>query len=453
MGISLKNNRNRRRRSSYANYKPRTRRQGPRNDPFRILIYLLIIAGGLWVIYHPQESRAVVVSAFTGSSPDRVMTETAGGGPPQGAAGPSGEDIPSEEVVSAQGLAEEAAQLVDEGRYEEAAELYVQAGDLDPEFIDYHIEASRLYLYSTYFHTGETRDEYLALAADAADAAILADPFSPRGYAMMGKVQDWQGNYEQALSTILRAIESDPTYARAQGSYAEALADLDRWDQSLETIEVALELEPNDIDVRRDYGYILETLGDYNSAVVQYEAALAIEPNAPHIRLALSRVYRIIGEYNRSLDTLFTLATLKPNSALLQYEIGRTYETFIGDPNEALTYFEKAVDIDHEYSTPWIRIGTIRYLQGSYVQAIPAFERAISLEVENADVYLQLGLSYAYEGQCGNATRYLALAQSLAPEDDERITDAVSEGYEICEQPTPVPVDVIGTEAPAEETP
>ena len=436
MSIPLRNTRRKRRRS-YADYPPKRRKpSGPRSDPFRVILYLVLIAGCVWVYFNQETARSFMANTLRGPQPAATQQADSSTAPELEAA--------SQQAASAEELAAQAEGFYREGQLVEAVALYEQAAELSPNTIDYYVQAARLYLFQAAMQYGDSREETLALAAKAAERAILADPFSPEGYAISGKVQDWQGDAEQALSTIRRALEINERYPLAQSYYAEALIDLARWDQARESIQFALELAPDHVDVRRDYAYILESLADYNAAATQYEAALALHPNLPFLRMALARSYRQLERYDEALDIFFEVQVVQPNNALIPYEIGRTYETYIGDPNSALEYFQQAVTLDENFSTPWIRIGTIRYLQGSYNQAIPSYERAIELGVENADLYLQLGMSYALEGQCGQAVRNLQEAQNRA-EGDQRILDIAAEGFTICEQPTPVPVDVLGT--------
>ena len=86
MGISLKNQRRRGRRS-YAKYERRNRGSGPRNDPFRIAIYLVLIAGLVWVYFNQEKvvawwtEQADVLAAE--DEPDVVAEEAADDGEPE----------------------------------------------------------------------------------------------------------------------------------------------------------------------------------------------------------------------------------------------------------------------------------------------------------------------------------------------------------------------------------
>lgn len=433
MGISLKDQRRRGRRRSYADYRPPERNPRPRNDLLRIILYLILIGGGVWAYFNQDK----VLSVIQGE-----------GAPPETAAlaGEEGETAgtqrPSEadpEVAPAAGdLEAQALDAYASGQLEMAIEYYQQAAELEPAMVRYYVEQARLLIYLSALQYGTAHDESLEAAADAANRATLEAPFEPAGYAILGKVYDWQGRPDQAQSTIARALELDADYALAHSYLAEAQVDLDRWEQSQETIAVALDLAPDNLDVRRDYAYILERLGDYASAATQYEAALQINPNLAFLRIALARAYRVEGQYDAALDQLFSAQVTDPDNPIIAFEIGRTYETYVGDPNEAIANYETATDMDPSYPLPWLRLGTLRYFQGRYADAISAFERSLALETETLDLLYQIGLSYAYEDRCDTAIRYLSQAYDQA-EGDERILDAVSTGYELCAQPTPLP--------------
>jgi tetratricopeptide (TPR) repeat protein len=429
LGIKLRGSKKRR---SYADYKPPTRHQGPSNDPFRIVFYLALITLVAYILVNPsivQDNFQIpVFSGIPGASISSAETAT-----------PS---IAPDQVVA------QAIEAANSGNFDNAIELYNQAGELEPNNVEYHYQVARLLLFRSSLEYGDKRTKSLEDAIAAGNRTILADPFRPEGYAIYGKALDWSGKPEDASSQILRALDINPDYAIGQSYLAEALVDLQRWDQAMEAINKALALEPSNPDILRDYGYVLESLGDYASARTQYEAALQISPNAPHLKLSLAYAYRAYGEYDSALDQLFDADTLLPQNALIQFEIGRTYEASIGDPVTALEYYERATQIDEAYISPWVRIGTIRYLEGSYVQAIPAFERAIRAGVDILDVNLMLGLSYVNEGKCADAQALLQKVSTQAA-DDPDIQETIAAAQEQCKRPvTPTPAGSTPTPQP-----
>lgn len=435
MGIPLKDRRRRIRRRSYANYKPPSPNRGPRNDPFRIVVYLVLIAAGVWAYLNQDTVSAWLYEGapVTEGRPAASAADSAA----RTAAREEGDTTASDFEVQA-----EAAYL--EGNLPEAIDLYRQAAEADPNNVNNHVQVARLLIYEAGLMTGEESAATLEEALEAANEAVLVDPYDPAGYAIMGKVYDWQGRPDQASSTILQALDIDENYALAHSYLAEAFVDLDRWEQAQVSIEQALSLQPDHVDIRRDYGYVLENLGDYAAAATQYEAALRLHPRLPYLHVALARVHRELDNYETALDELFEAQAVSPSNPMIALEIGRTYETYIGDTTEALSYYERVVDLDESYGSAWQRMGSLRYFNGHYGDAIVAFEQAIALDALPDDLLYQVGLSYAQEGRCETAQTYLDRAQAVAGE-NEIVLEAIQSGYEICSAPTPSPGDLTGT--------
>lgn len=432
MGIPLR--RGRRKRRSYADYRPPRRHQGPRNDPFRILFYLLVIAGALWVYFHQEEARAYLFAGLPQAEQATASTVQ------------SSTPTPDINAALAETVAQ-AEQAYQEGRLAQAIDLYRQAAEINPANVDYHFQIARLLLFNSAMQYGDQRRATLSEAEVAANDAITADPFNAAGYAILGKVYDWQNRPDQALSTIRQALDYDPNYAVGMAYYAEALVDLDRWDEALQTIEQALALAPNDVDVRRDYAYILERLGDYASAATQYETALRLHPNLPYLHMALGRAYRVLGRYTEAQDQFFAAQLIEPGNPLIAFELGYTYESFVGDPATALQYYQRAVELDEAFGNAWLRLGALYFYSQSYAEAVAAYEQALALGVTSGDLNYQLGFAYAQQGACAEAIPYLREAQVEA-QDDQRILDIIAQAYEACSQTMPTPLPVTPTTAP-----
>lgn len=433
MGIKLGGPRRRR---SYADYKPPSRKQRPRSDPFRVIFYLAVIAGAVWVYLNASAIRSEVL---TNLLPSLVASR------PVASTGPT----PTASLQPDQ-LAAQAQQAYKAGDIPDAIDLYGRAAGALPNSVEYHFQVARLLVFQSALQTGQQHDATLKQALDAANKVILANPERPEGYAIYGKVLDWQGQADQAVSQISRALEIDKNYALGQSYMAEALVDLQRWDEAQKTIDQARSLDSKNPDILRDYGYILESLGDYAAAATQYQASLAIEPNQPYVKLALARADRSIGKYQDALDQLFATDTLAPKTPLIQFELGVTYETYVGDPNSAIKYYEQATVDDPNYAAPWLRLGTIYYGQAAYQQAIPAFEQAIQLGItDRPKVYIDLALAYALQSRCDQAILNLQKAEPLVKPDDTQSLDQIKQGYKLCPAVTPSPGKNRPTPAPS----
>ncbi|NDJ54845.1 MAG: tetratricopeptide repeat protein [Chloroflexi bacterium] len=421
MGIPLDT---KRRRRSYANYKPGRERRRPSNDPLRILIYLIIIGGSGWVLFN-QETITPEIQQRVDNVSNTVRPT------PRPTADPTEVAIQAEEAYNS-------------GNLQRAVELYGEAADIDPSNVEFHFQQARLLIFmSAMEYDPAERERLLEDAFQAANDAKFADATRPEGYAILGKAYDWAGDPERAITEINRAIDLDEEYALSYAYLAEAYVELDRWDQALETIETAISLDPDDPDIRRDFGWIYENFGDWFNASIQYELAIEGAPSLAYLRVALARTYRQEGRYNEALDQLFEAQELNPQNPVIAFQIGLTYESFIGNQESAIEAYQSATELDPNYGTPWFRLGEISYYRLDWPNAIEAHSQALELGVDSVNIPWQLGISFVNEGRCSEALPFLRQTigeiDAFAEASRQAIVEQVNLALETCEQPTVVP--------------
>ncbi|MGF1503547.1 MAG: tetratricopeptide repeat protein [Chloroflexi bacterium] len=427
MGIPLKTGRKRR---SYADYKP-PKRKRPR-DPFLILLIIALIAGGLWVSANRDTMRAEITSLVDEDS--NPISQLIGTQQVQDTAGSPGGSTPTA-APDETDLVNQAQEALGTGDITRAVELYEQAADLNPNEPSYPYQMARLLLYQSALQYGDERDATLEAAFQAANRAIRSDPQSPHGYAIAGKVLDWQGQPEDGQNEVLRALEFDDSFAPAYSFLAEIQIDLQRYEEADASIQTALSLDPQNPDVLRDYAYVLESQTLYADAVDQYQQAIAVSPEIAFLRLALARNYRVLTDCQAALDELFAAEPFAQGSPVLQFEIGVTYESCVGDLATAVQSYEQALEIDEDFALAWERIGTISYYQNDYVRTTQALGRAYELGRDSLAINFQLGYALAQQQQCAEAQTYLTSAQELVTEEQEAIQDVINEAVELCSLP------------------
>ncbi|MBI4771997.1 MAG: tetratricopeptide repeat protein, partial [Chloroflexi bacterium] len=203
-----------------------------RSNPWRVLAFLLLIAGGLWLARQVQQGA--VARPF---EPAPTATRT------------------SHSYTS------EGEQYFAGGKLEEAVAAYLSAVEVDPRNVDLRVELARIMVYSSSgLTTDAQRRDRLQQAREVIEQTISLNPDNSNAHAVHALALDWLSVFDahehdalltQAGDAAVRALQINPANPLAQDFYAELLADQQKWTQALDIARQAVALAPDKMDVHR----------------------------------------------------------------------------------------------------------------------------------------------------------------------------------------------------------
>lgn len=338
---------------------------------YRLMFWLFLILGGLWVLI--GYNRGQVISPWSATAtPTRLSSSYFLEAEAYFAAGKL--DDPSNATPGP------GVPLIND-----AIEAYKAALEGDPENARAWAELARIQAYSSSMLRNDIeRLKRLQEARESADRGLEIAPDDSTVRAVRAFVLDWYAfnplvSAEERQELLIeaereasRAYQLDPENALALAYYAEILADEQKWTQAEKYAAQAVAQAPNLMDTHRVYGYVLETLGKYNSAIQQYQEAVRISPNM----------------------------------TFLYIRIGQNFREGIRNHDRALDYFDRAARINEQLGvqnpTPYIEIARTYSQLGQFFAASINAEKALQLDPTNANTYGQLGMIYRrarnYEG-------------------------------------------------------
>ena len=168
-------------------------------------------------------------------------------------------------------------------------------------------------------------------------------------YAKKGNVM--KENTQKAVELFEKAIELEPSYARAHAWRACTLSNLADWEESpdpkifenaFESIKLALELDSNEPEVHRIMGALkLWHERDHEMARYHFEKARELCPSDVFIisRYAIMLIY--FGEFDKALDELERAKRLDPFSHDLLFGPEAICHYWLDNPEVALQTFKK----------------------------------------------------------------------------------------------------------------
>jgi tetratricopeptide (TPR) repeat protein len=141
-------------------------------------------------------------------------------------------------------------------------------------------------------------------------------------------------------------------------------------------LETAIDLEPDNLQLRIDHIQVLRKRQKYEAALAQAERLLAFAPDNPMFRSLYAIECMQAGDYDRALAIFDdVLATLPDDLATLTSR-GHALKT-AGRTGEAITSYERAVDIYPLHGDAWYALANLKTYKFSDVQ-IDAMTKAAS---------------------------------------------------------------------------
>jgi tetratricopeptide (TPR) repeat protein len=331
---------------------------GRRSNPWRILIYILLIASGILLTRLVEAGRVKPLLL-----PTPFPTRTANSYVEQGKA-----------YFSA-------------GNLTSAIEAYEMAVKLEPGNGRTLGELARIQTYASELTTNyQDRKARLDGAIATIDQAVVLSPDDSFVHAIRALVYDWAAAAQDSISdrdkylnqaetSAVRANQLDPEDPLTLAYYAEVLTDQQKWAQALDLAERAVtltearsdEMGDTRMDVYRVYAVVLESIGLYRRAIEEYEKAASITPNLTFLYLRIGVNYRELLDYDTALEYFNRAAQI--NAQLTD------------DPSE-------------QDPVPYIAIGKTYLQQGEFFVAGLNMARALAINPSDPDMYGQLGIVY-----------------------------------------------------------
>ena len=107
--------------------------------------------------------------------------------------------------------------------------------------------------------------------------------------------------------------------------------------------------EPNNSEILFKIAYILQDGGDNESALKYYKLALELDQENEYIHNSMASIYRQNGEYTSAKIQLKASIDIDDNNPITYYNYGNLLVD-IGNNEEAISMYEKAIEINPDFS-------------------------------------------------------------------------------------------------------
>jgi tetratricopeptide (TPR) repeat protein len=231
----------------------------------------------------------------------------------------------------------------------------------------------------------------------------------------LAKIAQAQGQLETAVFHYSAAVALQPDFAEAHLGLGEVLLAKRELPRAVTCLTTAAVLMPEHADVRDLLGAALLGSGRVVEAISEFEAAVRLSPTFARARCDYAAALMRVGRIADGLRQSEAAVTLAPNSAEAYARLGAALRTSDRLP-EAVSALRRAIDLWNAASkgprSETIRVAT----SAPHGRVLDSSHGAGGMNVEAADVYLNLGLALRDLGRHPEAVEALEVASRLDPD-------------------------------------
>jgi len=273
-------------------------------------------------------------------------------------------------------------------------------------------------------------------AGQTAEAVVADEPFALRSRAQT-YLERWDvpNNLDRAITMLNRALELDHEYAPAYASLTFAYFEKNRinpdpqWVRQAEqtaasavklnadladshlasgvaammgghsteaehAFRKAADIEPKSSKPHFWLGFLYNSNGNSKEAEQELTRALALNPADWHAHMNLGLLFYKTARYREAAGAWEEVSKLTPDNIVVLSNLAAVYH-MLDRNDDAASALQRSLEIKPDADT-FSNLGTLRYFQGQYGEAVPAFERAVNLGANNYTVWGNLADAYRW---------------------------------------------------------
>lgn len=277
-------------------------------------------------------------------------------------------------------LYNQAKNLYDLNRYEEALTAYKKAVGVRPEYLDaWNGQGKTLLSLKRYKEALEAYEKAIQLKPDDLDAWV------GRGYAL-----DSLERYEEAISSFDKALKIQITSAEAWNGQGDALMNLQRYEQAIASYDKAVELKPDYYQSWYNRGWALHSLKRYQEAIKSYDKVVQFKPEYYQAWYNRGNGFINLQRYQEAVESYDKAVQYKPEYYQAWYSRGNALNN-LRQYKDAIASFDKAVSYQPDLYEAWHVRGWVLHQSQRYEDAVESYDKALQLKTKDYLVWYNRG--------------------------------------------------------------
>ncbi|MEN9211294.1 MAG: tetratricopeptide repeat protein [Thermostichus sp. DG02_4_bins_136] len=264
-------------------------------------------------------------------------------------------------------------------------------------------------------------------AIAAFEKALQIEP-SPATFLNIGRAFGELNQENKEVEYYRKAIEANPSYARAYNNLGAALSrKIKRQDATeiatqelnlsgqkslldeAQTVQlardyfqIAISIEPNYAEAHHNLGVLYRTEKKLHLAKHHLRLAIEINPEQSEYWHSLGCYYLDFAKAEKAVKCFEKAIELNPGFAQAYNNLGLAYR-LLQRKDDAEFAFYKAAELSQDFAEPYCNIGVTLFEQKKYDDALEHFQEAIRLKPDLADAYFYKGLTLSKQSRTQEA--------------------------------------------------
>lgn len=201
-----------------------------------------------------------------------------------------------------------------------------------------------------------------------------------------------QGQYEEAILCLNKALLLDPVNADALHNKGISLSNLTRHEEALVCFEKALDLDPENPVSLSFKGYTLNCLNRSEEAFFSLDKALDLDPDFSIAWNIKGEVLEGLSRFEEAIFCFDMALKIEPNDQRALVIKGDCLES-LERLDEAILCYDRVLEIDSQNTSAWYGKGYVLNNQGKFEQANHCFSKLLVLCPDFSDGWFQKGVS------------------------------------------------------------
>jgi tetratricopeptide (TPR) repeat protein len=244
--------------------------------------------------------------------------------------------------------------------------------------------------------------------------ALKQNPKSAEAHNNLGNVLHQTRRYTDADNSFKRAVALKPDYARAYNNRGATLQALGEFEEAVRCCETAISIAPDYSDAHHNLGNALRSLGRQEEAVAHFNRALDKPPIRAGTHRDLANTLQDLGRYREAVHHYLAALAITDGDAEIYYNLA-TALLMLNRHQEASANYQRALELKPDHAESFNNLGAIKLELNRADEAIIYLDKAVALTPDNAESHSNRGQALLALGRADEAVLAFERALEIRP--------------------------------------